>query len=274
MTMIFVTDKGRMCNNILQYGHVYAWARAHGRRSISMRFSHKYQYFKICHLPWHNFFVYLVAKYAAKWKLIPTIDFSDAREEIMQQNANLLLQSKNVLVTGWCVPFHDYFVKYKHEILNLFAFEKHIVAKTEAFMGRKDNDEIRLGVHVRRGDYKTWHGGKYYFDDDVYVGYVKQFQTIMPDKKLTVYVCSNDPKVDKSVYNTTLPNAKIIFPSGGQEDDLCLLSKCDYLIGAPSTFSLVAAMYKDTPLYWIENKDGKLTHESFDKFDNMFRSIR
>ena len=35
--MIFVTDKGRMCNNILQYGHVYAWAREHGRKSISMQ---------------------------------------------------------------------------------------------------------------------------------------------------------------------------------------------------------------------------------------------
>ena len=45
--MIFVTDKGRMCNNILQYGHVYAWAREHGRKSISMRFCYKYQYFKI-----------------------------------------------------------------------------------------------------------------------------------------------------------------------------------------------------------------------------------
>lgn len=32
--MIFVTDKGRMCNNILQYGHVYAWAREHGRKAF------------------------------------------------------------------------------------------------------------------------------------------------------------------------------------------------------------------------------------------------
>ena len=28
--MIFVHDKGRMANNMLQYGHVYAWGRRSG----------------------------------------------------------------------------------------------------------------------------------------------------------------------------------------------------------------------------------------------------
>ena len=44
--MIFARDKSQMCNNLLQYAHVYAWGREHGRKVISMRFSYKYQYFK------------------------------------------------------------------------------------------------------------------------------------------------------------------------------------------------------------------------------------
>lgn len=32
--MIFVRDKGQMCNNILQYGYVYAWAKEHGRKCM------------------------------------------------------------------------------------------------------------------------------------------------------------------------------------------------------------------------------------------------
>ena len=39
--MIFVHDKGRMANNMLQYGHVYAWGREHGRTTVSMRFAYK-----------------------------------------------------------------------------------------------------------------------------------------------------------------------------------------------------------------------------------------
>ena len=106
--MIFVLDKGRMCNNILQYGHVYAWAREHGKRAVSMRFAYKYRYF-------HN---------------------TDSRP-----------------------------------------------------------NSIKLGVHVRRGD---------------------------------------------------------------------------YIIGAPSTFSLMASMYHDTPVYWMMS-DKEDIH--FDTFNNMFTHI-
>ena len=60
--MIFVHDKGQMCNNILQYAHVYAWARENGRKSMSMRFAYKYQYFNICSSSYHNFLMYLVVK--------------------------------------------------------------------------------------------------------------------------------------------------------------------------------------------------------------------
>ncbi len=94
------------------------------------------------------------------------------------------------------------------------------------------------------------------------------------DKQLTVYICSNDPALDKSFYRDQLKGATIVFPQGGQEDDLCLLSECDYLIGAPSTFSLVAAMYHDLPLLWIENKEDKISFNSFDKFNQLFRNIR
>ena len=53
--MIFVHDKGRMANNILQYGHLYAWGREHGRQTMSMRFAYKYPWFHICHTRHHNF---------------------------------------------------------------------------------------------------------------------------------------------------------------------------------------------------------------------------
>jgi hypothetical protein len=89
-----------------------------------------------------------------------------------------------------------------------------------------------------------------------------------------VYICSNDPALDKQFYRDHLKDAAIVFPQGGQEDDLCLLSECDYLIGAPSTFSLVAAMYHDLPLYWLEDKEEKLSISSFEKFNHLFRNIR
>ena len=241
--MIFVTDKGRMCNNILQYGHVYAWAREHGRKSISMRFCYKYQYFKICHTKGHNFLTYILAKYAAKWGLIPTVSYDDFSSETAQDNERLMLSNNTCVVKGWEVRFYDLFLKYKKEILDLFAIDKKIKEKTQIFMGTKGDKDLFLGVHIRRGDYKTWLNGKYFYEDDVYKDYIQQFEKLHPNKNITVYICSNDPSLNKAYFKDKFPNINIVFPQGGQEDDLCLLSECDYLIGAPSTFSLVASMY-------------------------------
>lgn len=272
--MIFATDKGRMCNNILQYGHVYAWAREHGRKCISMRFSHKYKYFKICRTSGHNFLSYVLAKYAAKWGLLPTVSYEDYLEETALKNEQFMLSHKNFIVKGWGVRFYDLFIKYKQEIISLFAFHEEILQKTHTFMGQKADNELRLGVHIRRGDYKTWHNGKYFYDDTVYQDYIQQFAKLFPEKSLTVYICSNDPALGKQSYEDRLQGIKVIFPQGGQEDDLCLLSECDYLIGAPSTFSLVASMYHDIPLCWMEEKQTDLQLSSFGVFNTLFRDIR
>jgi hypothetical protein len=53
-----------------------------------------------------------------------------------------------------------------------------------------------------------------------------------------------------------------------------MLSECDYLIGPPSTFSLVAAMYRDIPLYRMDTADAtQMTQEDFRLFDYWFRRI-
>ena len=70
-----------------------------------------------------------------------------------------------------------------------------------------------------------------------------------------------------------MPEVRFVFPKGNPGEDLCLLSHCDYLIGAPSTFSLVASMYRDLPLYWIRQPEATLSEQSFSRFDVLFRKI-
>ena len=129
--MIFVHDKGRMANNMLQYGHVYAWGREHGRATMSMRFAYKYPWFHICHTRHHHLANYLFAKYAAKWGLIPTVRFDTegadySREEQMMRDRRL------ILVGGWYARWYDLFLKYKPEILQLFAFDKAVESYAKA----------------------------------------------------------------------------------------------------------------------------------------------
>lgn len=268
--MIFVKGAGWMCNNILQYGHFYAWGREHGRTTMSMRFAFKFQHFRICNTQNHHFLTYVLAKYAAKWGLIPTITFNvkDADTTAQEQQ---MLNSKHIVVAGWEGRWYDLFVKYKQEIIDLFAFKPSIVKSCQPQLKLTPQGTCRLGVHIRRGDYATWYDGKYLYDDQQFLGIIKQFQRLHPNT--IIYICGNDPSLNKDLYRQQLHPSQVVFPVGSAPQDLYILSQCDYLIGPPSTFSLTASMYCDTPLYWILDPTKPLTEDSFGHFNELFRHI-
>lgn len=275
--MIFVHDRGRMANNILQYGHVYAWGRAHGRKTMSMRFAYKYPYFHICDTPHHNFATYVFAKYAAKWGLIPTIHFDEKDKDYQEEEAQMM-RCRQVVVTGWEAHWYDLFLKYKSEILELFAFHEDIEQKVAEIVRGVRGEEcgvrkLCLGVHIRRGDYATFYDGRFFFSDEQYVDIIRRFLDLHPDQQVNVFICGNDPKLKRDYFCEQLAGCKVVFSDGNPGEDLCLLSHCDYLIGAPSTFSLVAAMYHNRPLYWIMDADAALSESSFGYFDDLFQHI-
>ena len=61
-------------------------------------------------------------------------------------------------------------------------------------------------------------------------------------------------------------------PENNPAQDMIMLSKCDAIIGPPSTFSLTACMYHDIPLCWMEEASPE--NMRFDLFENHFRNIR
>ena len=272
--MIFVRDKGRMCNNILQYGHLYAWGREHGRRTMSMRFAYKYQYFHICHTPYHNFLVYLCAKYGAKWGLLPVADFGTDAPNEPERQERMLLGHRHIVAEGWYARFYDLFLKYKQEIIALFDFDEQVRHPVDLLLDSQPQTDIRLGVHVRRGDYRRWHGGRYYYTDEQYISQIRQFLVLHQGRSVQLFVCGNDPELNERAYREAFPGVTVTFPKGNPGEDLYLLSRCDYLMGAPSTFTLVAAMYRDVPLCWIEDAGKPLTAECFGHFDERFKQIK
>jgi hypothetical protein len=270
--MLFVRDRGQLCNNILQYGHVYAWGQENGIRTISMRFAYKYQYFSICRTSGHNWFMYLFAKYGTKLGLIPAVSFHHKDEDTAVKE-QLMRTARLMIVEGWEVRFYQLFLKYRTEIVRLFAFKENIEKRIQKILVAHPA-EIRLGVHIRRGDYVSFCGGRYFYDDTVYINLIRQFAALFSGQKISVCICGNDRRIDVERYIRELPSCDLCFPEGNPGEDLCLLSHCTHLMGAPSTFSLVAAMYRDLPLYWAEDPEQDLSLALFRKFDYLFQHIR
>ena len=145
----------------------------------------------------------------------------------------------------------------------LFAVTDDSKLKGKVWIQERDIARVSKGMKATA----TWNGAEI-------TGKIVQLDLALnPDKKVSILICGNDPKLDRSFFVDQLSDCQVIFPDGNPAEDLCALSHCDYLMGAPSTYSLVAAMYCDVPLYWIEDAEAPLTAESFQHFDTLFRHI-
>lgn len=268
--MIFVHDKGQMCNNILQYAHVFAWARENNRSCMSMRFAYKYQFFHICNSRYHNFLMYLIGKYGGKTHILPTIHY-DLTQSGKEEKERFVLSHNNVIIEGWGLRYYDLFIKHIAEIRSLFRFKPEIESKVHEMING-DNATLRIGVHVRRGDYKTFMNGRFYFDDKAFLHYIKETIRLFGNQENTVvYVCGNDPNLNRKLYTDALGGITVKFPSGNPGEDLCLLSHCNYLIGPASSFSLIATMYNKAKLCWMSKPNISLRADDFKPFEYQFR---
>jgi hypothetical protein len=269
--MIYVKGYGQMCNNILQFGHLYAWGKEHNLPVIGLRFCHKYTYFAINKKKNYNWATYLYAKYGAKWKLIPTISFLK-EEEVNSQNINQLVNAKYSYVKGWYLRDYNIFLRYRDELKEMFSFNEKVKRSVKKSLPPKALDTIRLGVHVRRGDYKIWMDGNYYYSDEEFIKVIQRFIDLFSESTVEIVVVSNKKDICKEQYKASIAS-DIHFLSGNPGEDLYALSVCDYIMGPPSTFSLMASFYNDTPLYWILDKNKDLAKDSFKKFDYLFQHI-
>ena len=273
-----------MCNNLLQFAHTYAYAREHGRSVMSMRFSYKYPYFHIRHTRYTGFMLYLVAKVAGALRLIPTASYRKGCDRAAQER--IVEKNRHVIVAGWEVRHYDLLLKYREEICELFRIDDRYTTPVQAKMQETDGGQgMRLGLHVRRGDYATWADGNYFYNNDTYAAYVRAFARMHPQKKIHVYVSTNDTQLTAEKMQQAVKDGwgeqeqglampSIYLMGGSPPEDLFMLSQCDAIMGPLSTFSLVASMYRDILLCRMDKAAAEtLSEADFHKFDYWFRRI-
>ncbi|WP_289108562.1 alpha-1,2-fucosyltransferase [uncultured Dubosiella sp.] len=170
-------------------------------------------------------------------------------EVFLGKNINF---SKKIYISGW--PFVNLrgLRKYKKEIEQFFSATQEMekIMKEKLYEVKKGS--ILIGVHIRRGDYRNWRNGEYFFDDEIYKWYIDQLVKCFPNKNLTVFIFSNEV-VNKSFFLDN--NYDLIIPNGTAEEDFHLMTKMDYIIGPPSTFSGVASFLKNIPRYIIKERN-------------------
>lgn len=171
-------------------------------------------------------------------------------------------------VKGWHTRRDtEYIAAAKEELKHIFTPRKEIVEKAEALInGLREQSDLVIGIHIRRGDYKDWNDGRFFYEVSQYREVMLRLQSLYSDKKVSFFISSNE-KMDKSQFE----GCHCEFHQGGNPIlDLHTLSLCDKLVGPYSTFSRWASFIGEKPIYFIEDINKEITEDSFSKMISYF----
>ncbi len=166
---------------------------------------------------------------------------------------------ESLWVQGWLYRDYEGMSKYKKIIKEFFSPIPDIQDRINKCIKRRDiRHSLLFGVHLRRGDYKKWENGKYYYDDNSMSLLMQQVYRLFPEKNISFLLVSNE--------HIELDNYKrhdVFMGPGDPAGDLYSLAECDYIIGPPSTYTSWASFFGDVPLCFINNPNDSLSLDDF-----------
>lgn len=181
-----------------------------------------------------------------------------------------------------CWPYLDYASLYKHQnqIRAQLYPKKEYLQEVDAVACELglDRAEVLVGIHIRMEDYVRWMDGRYFFEQIVYKSRMDEIAALYPDKRIVFVVFSNG-EIDKRAF--TNDKYDVVYSNGTAIVDMILMSRCNLLVGPPSTFSGWASFMGAVPryimldrdtsinsldcfgVYMIDNMDNRLTQDGY-----------
>lgn len=175
-----------------------------------------------------------------------------------------LAKTKIVFAKGWLFKDEENLKKHRNQLIEVFKPKKQYLNEVEnILMDLRSKYDFLIGVHIRRGDYREWNNGSYFFDDEVYLDKMKQIEQEMNTlgKSCCFFVASNE-----EINVTSFKAINLCYEKRNLITDLYTLAGCDYIIGPPSTFSLWASFYGNVPLQTISSSQEKISLKNFSQY--------
>lgn len=175
-------------------------------------------------------------------------------------------KTKTVYARGWFFSEGDNLIRHVSKTRDFFTPDKTVQAEIDQCLSPVKRDyDILIGIHIRRGDYKTWKSGRYFYNNETYRYYMQSLQMQFNElgKSVAFVLSSNEP------YSLDWFSGLNCFRApGGIISDLYALSECNYVFGPPSTYSMWASYYGNTPLKHLENSREIIHYQQFNALYN------
>jgi hypothetical protein len=161
---------------------------------------------------------------------------------------------KIVVTYGWLFRDITNFKKHSDKIKEYFTpSEKYYSNSLNILKNIRKEDSCIVGIHIRRGDYESWRGGMFYYDDLFYIKLIKYLsKLLLKDYKSVEFLVCSDEGIIKDLYSNC--GCKIHYGTNNEIEDLYCFALCDLLVGPPSTYTIWASFYGQVPLYQVTKK--------------------
>ncbi len=155
---------------------------------------------------------------------------------------------KGILVlSGWYFFDREGFTENSALIRKLFSLRPDFENRVMKFISQFDGF-LKIGVHIRRGDFRVAHNGAYYFDDDFYIRRILEVRDLFSSSIPLVFILYSDEPVRLE----SASPVNIAYGIGDEIVDLYSMSCCDYILASNSTYACWASFIGEKPMFLLD----------------------
>jgi hypothetical protein len=283
--VIYTFSAGRFGNQLLRFFHWTAWVREIDFRcsvlhlpfwpysKLFTEWSHRRACVYPQNAPWMNSVARLVDRLPGppgnnNWKLqrlalrasrqlhslgVDTLE-KPVHGTVDLQNPAFVDRARSaryLVCAGWEFSCWSWLQHHSAEVRRLFDVLPPYKDVAAAFIaGLRGHYDILLGLFARRGDYRTFFDGRFYYSWEDYVRWASEAMEHHPGKRVVIVAASDDPIPIERFHGLPVVLATGSVNRGGHWLESFLeLALCDCILGPPSTFVACAAFYGDKP-WW------------------------
>lgn len=265
--IIIINSPGRLANKLHLYANIYAYCLEKKYKCVNYDFKKCYKYFNIpkpetdlkaglirlaikvfnktvksLNFLIKIFFSKQIINSTQKFILPPDTNNNAKQKKILERIDKS--DNKNYYFSGWLFRSYKGVEKYHREIKQYFKPRSEYLLLITQFIGElKNKYKLIVGVHIRRGDYRTWRDGEYFFEYFEVNNILNDLQNNLSNKEEVIFVLCSDEPIEKDEFI----NINFIESLGAEILDLYILADCDLIVGSNSTYNSWAAYYGQKP---------------------------
>jgi Glycosyl transferase family 11 len=284
--LIISAKSGQLGNRLLLFANFIAFAIEHNLTVLNPAFEEYAEFFVgtardlLCCYPPPNFTMpgnrairnkyYQLIGYLRDKKVLITKEISrekpfswkyDRHIETLKQNSIICFKGW-LFRDGWFIEDTPKLHKYSPAIREYFTPLPQYQKNVDYLISNLKNDaETIIGIHIRQGDYAEHQNGRYFYTSEQYVQVMNLVANLFAGRNIKFLICSNIQQ-NSSLFH----NFNCAFANGNLIEDMYALAECDYIVGAPSSYTMWASFYGEKPLYMIRNVNQAINLKDFVHF--------